>query len=183
MRQIASASSTRLDGSYPLIPLTESQADAVRCRPDTAYRPAVGPANVGMGTSLQAEQDGAVARQPSARPNSRRSIGGAALRVPRPEPPAAAVRPAAAVNPLALPDDPAACSRLPPKARRTSSVSIFAGRGPSASGGARDQVEQPAVRRPSALGGSNRERVPLKTACTVRPATLLLLLRLLRCQQ
>ena len=158
MRLIASASSTRHDGSYPLIPLTEPQTGALRPRPDTAYRPPAGPANLDMGVSMQAEQDSTIARPSTARPNSRRSIGGAALRVPLPEPPAVSARPAVAGNLLALPDDQAAGSRLPPKARRTSSVSMLSGRGPSASGAARDQAEQPAVRRPSAISGSIRER-------------------------
>ncbi len=160
MRLIASASSTRQDGSHPLIRLPEARQEALRSPPEMTYRPSTGPATLDIG----AEPDSTVARQQSARPNSRRSIGGAAIRVPRPEPPAASVRPPVAVNQLALPDDQAACSRLPPKARRTSSVSMLSGRGPSSSGAARDQADQPAARRPSALGGSIRERVLLKTA-------------------
>ena len=164
VRLVASASSTRQNGRYPLIPLKEPQADALRPRPATAYRPAAGPADLGIGVSLQAELDSTIARQPSARPNSRRSIGGAALRVSRPEPPAASARPPVAVGQLALPDDQAASSRLPPRARRTSSFSMLPGRGPSANGAARDQADQPAARRPSALGGSIRERALLETA-------------------
>jgi len=166
VRLVASASSTRHDGSYPLIPLKEPQAAALRPRPGTAYRPAAGPANLDIGAPLQAELDSTVGREPSARPNSRRSIGGAALRVPRPEPPAASGRPPVAVSQLALPDDQAACSRLPPKARPTSAVSMLPGRGSSAIGAARDQADQPAARRPSALGGSIRERALFKTANT-----------------
>ena len=163
VRLVASASSARQDGSYPLIPVGGSLADSQPSgprRPETAYRQPTGPDVATMSASQQSEQGSVDIRPPKSRPSSRRSIGGAALRVPRPDAPAAAARPTVAVNIPALPDvsgDQAYLGSRPPKPRRTSSLSLPSGRGPSASGARRMHAE-PAVERLFSVGGSTHER-------------------------
>ena len=172
MRLIASASSVRLEGSYPCIRIQGSlagpQPSELHFQPDAAYRRPGGPADADPSASQQSQQDDAAVRPPRSRPSSRRSIGGAALRVPRPDAPgAAAARPAAAMNVLALPDvagDQAAFSGRPPKPQRTSSLSLPSGRGSSASGAVRMQTDQPVVRRTSTLSGSTHERALTRRA-------------------
>lgn len=170
MRLVSSASSARQDGSYPFRPIKSSPAEpqptGLLPQPDLGCREPSGPADANPSASQRWQQDSTDIRPPRSRPNSRRSIGGAALRVPRPGTPAAAARPAASVV-LALPDvsgDHASFSGRPPKPRRTSSLSMHSGRGPSASGASWLQEDQPLPRRPSALGGVN----PESTLCTRR---------------
>ena len=168
VRLVASASGVRQDGSHPFIPvrgsLPEPQPTPIHSQPEPAYRRPEGPtdafpsADANRSAPQRSQQESTDSRPPRPRPNSRRSIGGAALRVLQPDAPAADVRAAASTNVLALPDvagDQASFSMRPPKPRRTSSLSLASSRGPFGSGADRMQAVQP-VARPSALGGANR---------------------------
>ena len=185
VRLISSASGVRHDAGYvrpprPTTGVPEPQLSAAWAPPEPSRCHPASTAESDISGQRSLEQDSQDAVKPfRARTGGRRSIAGAALRVPRPDSSTAARQATAAVSMLDLPvatREQSTGARRPPVPMRKSSIMSASGRLSLSSGAAGSQGEVQSHIRTSAARASGDEgavRVCCRTAPPLRRLLLL----------